>query len=125
MCSISDCPERVLLDSLSDPIWYGSGYAAYDYFLPIFAKNNWALVKQLPRQNGRLKTIVTKRGTVMDIWCSTREFHATVDEIEDGYHLHSWHLHWGRSRRWIKTTYIDNKSNYRDWIDSLVKFIKG
>jgi hypothetical protein len=139
MCSISDCPERVLLDSLSNSKFYRSGYLAYTYFLPIFAKNNWALVKQFPKQNGYFRTTVTKHGTVMDIIYNNLygEFHAIVLNKERRRYEHCWdkesrryehcweldsnkHVRW-----WTTSTDIESGTNYRNWIDSLVKFIKG
>lgn len=123
MCSISDCPERVLLDSFSDPKLFRSGYSAYAYFLPIFAKNNWALVKQFPLRNGYFKTVVTKHGTVMDIWGGLYEFH-TTDYKKEGCFKHFWTLV-DEEVYWRTPSDTENGTTYRNWIDSLVKFIKG
>lgn len=126
MCSILECTDQYLLHSLSDPNWNRTGYPAYAYFLPIFAKNNWILVKQPPTQDDSFKATVTKHGIVMNIWGNNYEFHAAVDDVtKEGFYLYCWHLTCHNVRTRITSRSIEYGTNYRDWIDSLVKFIKG
>ena len=60
----------------------------------------------------------------MDIWGGLYEFH-TTDYQKEGCFKHFWtvvneEVYWR-----TPSTVSEIETNYRDWIDSLVKFIKG
>jgi len=117
--------EQALLTSLADKEFYRSGYPAYAYFLTICATNNWSLVSQ---SNGveQNRTTVTKNGTVMMFRATSFEFHATIDDkLRANFYLYYWHLMGEHVSAGTPTTEIPFGNNHRQWIDSLLEFLKG